>query len=58
VSENPFAPRPEFKKRVITVSLTKEQDEMFELLKAKLELSSDGAVIKRGLEELWDMVMV
>ena len=53
MTDNPFAPRPEFKKRVITVSVTREQHEAFERMKAELEMDTDGAVIKHALMGLY-----
>lgn len=50
MSENPFAEKPPWKKRVITVSLTREQDEAFEALKARTRTVTDGAMIKKALE--------
>ena len=47
---NPFAERPAFKKRIITVSLTKEQDDAFEALKQRTSTVTDGAMIKKALE--------
>lgn len=58
MTENPWEPRPPAKKRVITVSVTKEQDTAFEALKAALGHDSDGAVIKQALRELHDRVLV
>lgn len=52
-----FDERPDFKKRVITVSVTAEQADEFKRLKAAIEDEqsrslSDGAIIKRALKEL------
>jgi DNA-binding MarR family transcriptional regulator len=47
-----FDEKPPFKKRVVTVSLTQAQQEEFDALKAKLELQSDGGLIKLALLEL------
>ncbi|RKT33650.1 hypothetical protein DEU34_2253 [Microbacterium sp. AG1240] len=49
MTDNPFAPRTEFKKRVITVSVTETQQEAFDRIKAELEMKTDGAVIKHAL---------
>ena len=52
MSRNPWGPRPDPKKRVITVSVTAAQDDDFERMKAELDLPTDSAVVKRGLEML------
>jgi hypothetical protein len=44
--------RPQFKKRVITASVTAEQDAEFERIKEALGVDSDGAVIKQALYDL------
>ena len=54
MSENPFAEKPPWKKRVITVSLTREQDEEFEALKARTRTVTDGAMIKKALAHFID----
>lgn len=54
MASNPWEPRPPAKKRIITVSVTAEQDEAFEALKARLGYDTDGALIKHALRELHD----
>jgi hypothetical protein len=56
MSANPWTPRPPFKKRVITVSVTEPQDEDFQRMKDWLGESTDGAVIKAALALLWDQM--
>lgn len=51
---NPWGPKSAYRKRVITVSVTEEQDTAFEQMKADLGLTSDGDVIKKGLSLLHD----
>lgn len=53
MNENPFAPKEAAKKRVITVSVTAAQNEAFEQMKLDLGYTTDGALIKRGLELVW-----
>lgn len=53
---NPWAPRADYKKRIITVSVTAEQDADFESMKATLGLGSDGAVIKEALRRLHEFI--
>lgn len=57
MASNPFAERPAWKKRVITVSLTREQDEAFEALKARTHTVTDGAMIKKALEYYIDYAL-
>jgi len=57
VSDNPWAPRPEYKKRVITVSVTHDQDKDFESMKAALGFDADGAVIKEALRRLHEFIV-
>ena len=47
-----FAGRPPSEKRVITVSVTTDQDDEFERLKAATGHTTDGGVIKQALAEL------
>lgn len=47
-----FDERPPFKKRIVTASLTEEQRAEFDQMKARLNLTSDGALIKRALADL------
>lgn len=54
MSHNPWTPRPPFKKRIITVSVTEHQDEDFQRMKGWLGETTDGAVIKAALALLWD----
>ena len=56
MSGNPWAPRPEYKKRIITISVTHDQDVDFERMKTTLGLNSDGAVIKEALRRLHEFV--
>ena len=51
---NPFKGRDPFKKRVITVSVTADQQEAIDRLKGDLELKTDGALIKAAIALLWD----
>ena len=53
---NAFSEREPFKKRVITVSLTREQDAAFERLKDRRHVVTDGAMIKIALEHFIDFV--
>ena len=52
-TSNPFVERQPAKKRVITVSVTAEQDSEFEAMKRYFNKSTDGALIKLALEDLW-----
>jgi len=54
VDENAFTEREPFKKRVITVSITAEQRKQFDALKAKTRTVTDGAMIKKALEQMID----
>ena len=47
-----FDEKPQFKKRIVSASLTPEQREEFDALKARLGIRSDGGLIKRALAEL------
>jgi hypothetical protein len=47
-----FDEKPPFKKRVITVSLTAEQQAEFNAMKERLHVVTDGALIKRALADL------
>lgn len=53
-ARNPFGPRAEFKKRVVATSLTAEQMIALQAMKTALGLDADGAVVKAGLEMLWE----
>jgi DNA-binding MarR family transcriptional regulator len=46
---NAFSDREPAKKRVITVSVTAEQDRAFEALKKRTRTVTDGAMIKQAL---------
>ena len=50
---NPWQ-KKEFKKRVITVSVTEEQNEAFEKMKVLFHEDTDGGMIKTALAVLWD----
>ena len=54
---NPWAPRADYRKRIITVSVTAAQDADFENMKATLGLGSDGAVIKEALRRLHEFIV-
>lgn len=51
--DNPFAPRDEFKKRVVAVSLTADQQDALLELQIRLGLKTQGAVVKLALERLY-----
>ena len=54
--DNPFASKPEPKKSHAGLSMTREQREMFDRLKAYYRLESDSAVLKMGLKLLVDQM--
>ncbi len=47
-----FDEREPFKKRIVSASLTAEQRAEFDAMKARLSITSDGALIKRALADL------
>ena len=51
MSANPFAERPEFKKRIVNASLTEDQHAAFLKLQSDLGCTSASALIKRLLRE-------
>jgi hypothetical protein len=56
MTNNVFAEKPPFKKRIITASLTREQSQAFQALKERTRTVTDGAMIKKALEHYIDHV--
>jgi len=53
---NEFSKPDDFKKRVITVSVTEQQSDALNRLKARTNTITDSAIIKKALEHYIDNV--
>ena len=51
-AENPFAPQPEPKKRLVSATVTEAQALALEGLRQRMGLATTAAVLKAGLAEL------